>query len=600
MMMAVPFMPFFAKARNQTASGGSRLLFHELRNVPEPLTEAGALAIFDPAFYNWADDGIRDAAGNRNRRLRTLLEETGIVEVPGDAGKGGQRRVSAQVIVVVNHDLLRRDRYDNGCHGARALVRGLTSLIGKEFEGRLWEEEQGVRVCLATHDRPAGTVLLKLGHAARLPGNEAPQRSVSLTLRNTDGTTRVLSTPTLFDVTETDGLLDLAERAVAIYPNTRHLMFAAQEQSGITVLPDLTTFPDTQSVSVDVRRRRGLMQGSHGLYTEVFPQILPSGEEIYQFEVGTGLSDDPTAGPAGLTIHVSAPLTRPDAVPAKVGPAPLVSVPEAPSKPAVHAASQLMQRISERPRRSTASTSVEEEHTIIVNGSRRSTLGLAVTAIALPRLAPDNGLIERWTLRFDKHGQVVRRADVSPQTCLQLCTTAARPDSLFLAMPGASRWEIVSAPRELSGGLRLSPPPTGLEDRYHGLIPLQEQPVLTLPPGGGILGRAGQGDTGRLVVGLLTQPGSLILAIPHKGEDESFMERMALSRQHLNLRVVDGRVEVSTAQGATPAWHLLCGDSIVVSATLPEAGSGGAGTTLSINEGQALLVGPYMFTCRSI
>ncbi|TWB67760.1 hypothetical protein FBZ87_1132 [Nitrospirillum amazonense] len=233
--------------------------------------------------------------------------------------------------------------------------------------------------------------------------------------------------------------------------------------------------------------------------------------------------------------------------------------------------------------------------TLIIGGRVRSVVGLEVAAIALPRLSPA-GDIQRYTLRLDPaSGQPVRRADIAGRACVQLCASAKKPESPFLALPGEVDWSVIQAPATVAGGIDLTAVPTGLQDHYHGFLPLPDPMVLTLPAEGGELGRAGDGTPGRLVVGLLTQPGSLVLTGADQAPSATFIERVGLSRRHLHIAARrNGRIEVRMAQGSTPAWHLRDGQVI---ATLPLAGQPSPSTSLAIEAG---LVGPYLFRHRHI
>lgn len=602
--MAFPF--FKSLVGKPVSRRGTRLVYHELHHVPNPLSEAGALAIFEASFHQWGGgDGIRDGYGSTSRRLRTVIEETGVNEVPGEAGGRAKAAplVSGHVLVSVNADLMRNDHYDNGSQGAHALIRTLETLIRREFGNRLREAGEDVRVYLVPHDGAMQTVLFKLGPAARLPGDdEAPSRQIALTLHLPGQPPLALNVPPLLQVTDSgDGLLDLTERPVAIYANTRHLMFAANQQAGIAIVPELGGLEGIKSFSIDVRRRKGVLETSSGHYREVEPQTQPDGSETYLFETDAGLQADPAAGPAGLVINVSTPTVPqmqptpqirhepPEILPVEpIEVAPVLADDPTPPAPVV-------MDVKPTP---PVKPPVNDETIIISPGREVSTLCLAVAFIALPCVAPDNGQIKRWTLRFDVNGRIVNRANVPPRDCLQLCATTSRPE-LFLAPPGATAWQVATVPGPLQGTVTLLAPPAGLEDRYHALVPVPDAPMLLLPPQGGVLGRAGAGDAD-LVVGLLTQPGSLVLAGEGKDTD-SFMERVALSRRHLHLSAAHGHLNVRMANGATPAWHIRFGEdgTARVIATLAEVGAAKPGS-LQLQEGDGLLVGPYLFVCKMV
>jgi hypothetical protein len=190
---------------------------------------------------------------------------------------------------------------------------------------------------------------------------------------------------------------------------------------------------------------------------------------------------------------------------------------------------------------------------------------LKITGCALLRIDGDRQLsgLEEWVMWFDRIGRPVRRVDqgaVDVAQALALAATAKSRD-LFYRLPGERAFSPVrTIPCSLDAGagryleLVESPVPAA----YHGLLLLRQEVTLPLSSQPLLLGRsdsAAEGAQPDLPIELLDHPDSLRWS-GGKGPKGAKLNALNLSRRHVGVRLVGGKLEVAMAEGRMPVYVL--------------------------------------------
>jgi hypothetical protein len=190
---------------------------------------------------------------------------------------------------------------------------------------------------------------------------------------------------------------------------------------------------------------------------------------------------------------------------------------------------------------------------------------LRITGCALLRIDGDRQLsgLEEWVMWFDRIGRPVRRVDqgaVDISKALALAATAKSRD-LHYRLPGESGFSPVrTIPCSLDAGagryleLVESPVPAA----YHGLVLLRQEVTLPLSSQPLLLGRsdsAAEGAQPDLPIELLDHPDSLRWS-GGKGPKGAKLNALNLSRRHVGVRLVGGKLEVAMAEGRMPVYVL--------------------------------------------
>jgi len=190
---------------------------------------------------------------------------------------------------------------------------------------------------------------------------------------------------------------------------------------------------------------------------------------------------------------------------------------------------------------------------------------LKLSGCALLRIDGDRRLggLEEWVIWFDRFGQPVtdaNRKTTNTAHALALAATALSSD-VFYRLPGEESFKAVQAiPCSLitedGGYLDLLPSP--VPEAYHGLLQLRPEASFPLSPEPLMLGRSdaskktAQPD---LPMELLDHPESLRWA-DGTGPRGAKLNSLNLSRRHVQLRLVGGKLEVTIADGKMPVYIL--------------------------------------------
>lgn len=224
---------------------------------------------------------------------------------------------------------------------------------------------------------------------------------------------------------------------------------------------------------------------------------------------------------------------------------------------------------------------------------------LRLTGLALLRIDGDRRLpgLDEWAIWFDKNGAPIRDEDMSGTDLDRALAIAgtAQSKELYYRLPGEGRFSQVKViPCSLttaSGGyvdLHKSPAP----DVYHGILdlpsaqsfPLSSQPLL--------LGRSDSNPKAEqpdLPMELLDHSQGLRWSDSAAARGAR-LNTLNLSRRHVAVRLVSGRLEVSLAEGRTPVYIL--GRQGELLKELPP----GTREMLMLEPGERFMVGSYILT----
>ncbi len=223
---------------------------------------------------------------------------------------------------------------------------------------------------------------------------------------------------------------------------------------------------------------------------------------------------------------------------------------------------------------------------------------LKLTGLALLRIDGERRLpgLDEWAIWFDDDGVPVRDEDtqVDLDSSLALAGTS-ESGSLYYRLPKESSFSPVKVvPCSLStasGGyvdLIRSPAP----DVYHGILELPGPASFPLSSHALLLGRsdstpeAAQPD---LPMEVLDHPQGLRWSDSGAARGAR-LNTLNLSRRHVSLRLVGGRLEISMAEGRTPIYILGREGEL-----LKELGPGGR-EMLMLEPGERFVVGSYVLT----
>lgn len=190
---------------------------------------------------------------------------------------------------------------------------------------------------------------------------------------------------------------------------------------------------------------------------------------------------------------------------------------------------------------------------------------LKLSGCALLRIDGDRRLggLEEWVVWFDRFGQPVTDANqkmTNTAHALAIASTALSGD-VFYRLPGEESFKAVQAipcslVTEDGGYLDLLPSP--VPEAYHGLLQLRPEASFPLSPEPLMLGRS---DASRktqqpdLPMELLDHPESLRWA-DGTGPRGAKLNSLNLSRRHVQVRLVGGKLEISIADGKMPVYIL--------------------------------------------
>ena len=224
---------------------------------------------------------------------------------------------------------------------------------------------------------------------------------------------------------------------------------------------------------------------------------------------------------------------------------------------------------------------------------------LKLSGLALLRIDGDRQLpgLDEWAIWFNDQGEPVREGDdddVDLDTALALAGTSDS-SSLFYRLPGEDRFSPVKViPCSLStasGGyvdLNRSPAP----DVYHGILELPVPASFPLISHQLLLGRSDSNPDA-------SQPDLPMEVLDHSqglrwsdtgAARGARLNTLNLSRRHVSLRLVSGRLEVSMAEGRTPVYILGSEGEL-----LKELDPGGR-EMLMLEPGERFVVGSYVLT----
>ncbi len=195
---------------------------------------------------------------------------------------------------------------------------------------------------------------------------------------------------------------------------------------------------------------------------------------------------------------------------------------------------------------------------------------------------------------FDRYGQPIRagarRADTGH--ALALAATAHSKD-LFYRLPGEDSFKAVkvipcSLVTEDGGYLDLIPSPAPAV--YHGLLQLRPESSFPLSPQPLLLGRSDSGGAAQqpdLPMELLDHPDSLRWA-DGSGPKGAKLNSLNLSRRHVQLRLVGGKLEVGVSEGRMPVYVLDTEYKLMKTLAPGEAG------TVMMEPDEYFIVGSYL------
>lgn len=564
---------------------GGRLHTLVLRGFDNPLAEGADLSMWDSAFLGFGSDGITSLVSGAKYRARQFLADTGPIH-PAVDPRTGQRTVTqfvfGHMVVAIHRSFFRRDAYECNGEGAHGLAQGLEALMQEEYGDRLWEPNLGIRVAVVPHDLESDKVLVKVGRAVVLPGtDDEPTADVTVVRRDGEGVEKAVPLLPWRFYAGHPGHLDMIEKPVGIYGNSRYFLISECEELASVILPDTGSSDGLSGrFGIDLTRQMGLVETGSGLAPdEVSPEVRED-KIIFTFDA-PGRSPIPGGQPEALIVTVS-----PRAAVVETAEA-IQSVEREPAEdvsPAV--------RVEDMP---VATERVADgEQTIIVGprpGVATSVVALDVVGVALHAI-PSGGSVLNWKIQLDADGNVISEHCDGGNT-LTIGSSSANL-GLWTSLPGQRQWHRLSVPDNLTlaGGDSVSVfgVPPEIADHYLGILELPRVVTLTLPAGRHVFGRAGGSVDNKLAVGLLTQPGSLEA---FDAPSSACLEFLGLSKDHLALRVEDKGVRVEML-GRASAWR-LSGDLVVIEELLP-----GETRAMRLELDEHLLVGPYLLRAREI
>jgi hypothetical protein len=223
---------------------------------------------------------------------------------------------------------------------------------------------------------------------------------------------------------------------------------------------------------------------------------------------------------------------------------------------------------------------------------------LKLSGLALLRIDGERKLpgLDEWAIWFNDDGEPVRddNGDVDLDTSLAIAGTADSA-SLYYRLPGEDRFSPVKViPCSLStasGGyvdLIRSPAP----DVYHGILELPAPASFPLSSHELLLGRSDSNPDS-------AQPDLPMEMLDHgqglRWSDSGAargarLNTLNLSRRHVSVRLVGGRLEISMAEGRTPVYVLGREGEL-----LKELNPGGR-EMLMLEPGERFVVGSYVLT----
>jgi hypothetical protein len=163
---------------------------------------------------------------------------------------------------------------------------------------------------------------------------------------------------------------------------------------------------------------------------------------------------------------------------------------------------------------------------------------------------------------FDRNGRLLRKDDtgIDTEKCLALAATASAAHLVY-RLPGEAGFSPVKhmpCALDTGGGRFLELYPSPEPEAYHGLLMLRQETTLPLSASALLLGRSdAQADAAQpdLPLELLDHPRNLRWA-DGKGPKGAKLNALNLSRRHVSLRLVGGKLELGMAEGKMPVYVL--------------------------------------------
>ena len=203
--------------------------------------------------------------------------------------------------------------------------------------------------------------------------------------------------------------------------------------------------------------------------------------------------------------------------------------------------------------------------------------------------------LERWTIWFDRDGYPLRHDDreTDLDTCLALQATA-EDDRLYYRLPGERGFKPVQVmPCVLTTESRrfVDLEPSPLQEVYLGIVMLRPELSLPVSPRALILGRSNIAPSSPqpdLPLELLSHPDSLSWQAG-SGYAGAKLNSLNLSRRHVGLKLVDGRLELQMIDGKMPVYVLDAAGAEVTARLMPDSRE-----SVRLEPGQQFLIGSYM------
>lgn len=568
-----------------------RLHVLHVAGLSDQAGESAAEAIYaDSRYFGSSADGIlgtylgtsnvagkQAGQGRGGPRVKDMIEMTGL-RTGGIDAHGNQRNAQKycmlQVVSCIPADRFRSSHREGG-QDNYAMSQRMVELLEADYGGRRLLPQQ-TRSCVVPEDLGPGEALALIGRAVYLPAaGETPSADVQLDWRDPDGRWHRVPLANWRFYQGDPAQLQIDERPPGIYPDQRYLMIGGDYRDA--PIKAKLGFAPGERISIDVAEgwdHLGIGEGG-GMPEEVPVERPEPGVRVWRFEK-THLPDDPEGQPECIVVTVR------DRQPVAV------DAPPSPPWPPHRAEPSAVFSVDD------GDDAVVDQPTVVFGfGPREGAclLAIDVEAIALPKL-PAESPIQSWMLELDGNGEP--SGDEATLGQLLRLRTKAGSNSVFLALPGANRWQTLSEATKvvLANGrpLGVLNAPSGVQNVYHGLLKLETAVTLPLAAGRQVLGRVGGRTARMLTVGLLEKRGSLTLA----ANPDATLEQCGLSREHLELWVEGRELCVSMKSENSPVWRLSA-ELEVVEEMLPESSS-----TMRLGIGERLLVGPYLFQLRTI
>lgn len=528
--------------------------------------------------YGGGADIVEKRSRSPRLRLRAALDsQRRVISKPDARGKRvPMRYVYSDIVVGINQAVWRKDLMI-GADGLESLAHNLAFRHREDFQNSLLPGRDPRYVVVPRADLATHQVSFQFGYGVFVPGpNDRPE--AELRLRYPEEAT---GSPFPAWVFVQAG--QLTERPVGLYGEQHFLLLAGPLVNGPVAAPGW--FSQGQGYI--------LLTRDPSLGWQAFAD-----EEFVRFEGAR-------PGPGGLLE-----LRFSDAKPAQADAAGQVLVLEIRSeRPATGAEPQAgsPSLIPAEPGKKPAQPEADWGETVIpgLAGGPVLTLlperriitqypyALLLEGVALPRIDGRWAIpgLQSWILWLDEDGDPIQRPLSEEQAARlpALCAVCER-GALYSRALGERRFDRVKRfPHRLKlADEALEIVAAALPERYLGILHLPHPVEILLDSRPLKLGRGGNGPVGepRIALNQLSQPASLRWQ-PGRAKTGRLGD-IGLSRQHLQVQVSEGRLQLGMAEGKTPVYVL--DDRGGLRHTLPP----GSAETVTLPPGERLLVGNYL------